>query len=167
MLEMPRRKRTHDELREASKRIYYSVDMLLGTGRLLDAGGNDRWSANAYLETFTVHARALIHFIEPAHPHQDDILAADFFDDPSQWEATRSRWYFPVDYVRRRVGKEIVHLTYASTVTDEERTVGADRGDAFYYGAIRTSIVHAIDQFRRCVAPQTLDAKWTELELLR
>jgi hypothetical protein len=163
---MKREMRPDVTLCEASQRVHYSMDMLLGAGRLLDAGTDDRWASNAYLECLTIHARALIHFVEPRGLRDDDIIAADFFGDESEWARNRPSWYFPVDYVRSRVGKEVAHLTYAPANRDNERQVGADRGDPIFYGAIRTSIAHAMEAFRRNVPAHRIVPRWFDFPAL-
>jgi len=68
---------------------------------------------NALLESFTVHARALVGVFYPADdPINDDVLAADFLDDPTAWATGRPGLTPVLTEVRRRVGKEIAHLTY-------------------------------------------------------
>jgi hypothetical protein len=111
---MPRQKRTAEELRAASEHLHYEVNMFDATGRALASGVFGAGAAtNAFLESFTIHVRALLQFLYPTAPKPDDVLAEDFFDDPTAWAAVRGALPASLDAVNRRVGKEIAHLTYA------------------------------------------------------
>ena len=67
---------------------------------------------NALLESFTVHARVLLHFLYGSKSQSDDVLAEDFFDTPSVWQQRRPGKSPLLDTVSKRVGKEVAHLTY-------------------------------------------------------
>jgi hypothetical protein len=41
---------------------------------------------NALIESFAIHLRNLIDFFYPAQIQADDVFAAEFFDDPHEWE---------------------------------------------------------------------------------
>jgi hypothetical protein len=68
---------------------------------------------SAYLESFTIHLRALIEFFytEPKDAKPDDVIAADFFDAPTLWSPR------PISATlkdaRVRINKEIGHITYS------------------------------------------------------
>lgn len=111
-------KRSTPELQAVSAHLLYEIEMLAdlveAMGRV-DIGSeapDQEWAVrNALLESFTIHARSLVGFFYPRHPQLDDAIADDFFDDD-----TWSRRGVPENpswsRVRRRVGKEIAHLTY-------------------------------------------------------
>jgi hypothetical protein len=42
---------------------------------------------NLTLESFVIHARALLQFLYAETPRPDDVIAEDFFEDPSAWPA--------------------------------------------------------------------------------
>src|SRR5258706_9091666 len=93
---MPRTPRTDDELRDASNRVHYSLDMVLGLAALLRHGVADRRASNACLESLAIHARALIDFFDPGqNPRADDVLAQDFFDRPGDWR--QPAWSYKVN----------------------------------------------------------------------
>jgi hypothetical protein len=89
--------------------------MLGHTAQLLYHGGPkwesaywiDRTSGHAFVESFCVHARALMLFFFPSrNARRNDVVVSDFIPG---WVA--EKWdSFDVD--RDRVGKEIMHLSY-------------------------------------------------------
>ena len=85
-----RSKRSDDELREASDHLFYELWMLGRTARLLAMGVfGDGPVKNAVLESFTIHARALLQFFFPSNPRSDDVIAADFLSNAVVWEDAR------------------------------------------------------------------------------
>jgi hypothetical protein len=111
-----RQQRSREELVEASKHVAYEAWMLEQTGSVLISGlFGDGPAKNALLESWTIHARALWFFAFADKSMPDDVLAEDFFsDDPQQqWNTLRGDEPPILEVVRRRVGKEIAHLTYA------------------------------------------------------
>ncbi len=68
---------------------------------------------NAVLESFTLHARALLDFLYTEKPQADDEIAEDYFDDPLQWPNARPEETESLKMIHKRVGKEVAHLTYA------------------------------------------------------
>jgi hypothetical protein len=120
-----------DELRAfAEEHLLYEVRMLTAlTTRLKEvleydqkAGKRDlEWldmeTRNAQVESFAMHARGLLDFFyETAPVHRDDALARHFVDGewnpPPQTEALAD--------VKRRVNKEVAHLTYPRLLVTEE-----------------------------------------------
>ncbi len=97
--------------------------MLDATARVLSTGIFGPGAAtNAFLESFTVHVRALLQFVAPTSPKPDDVLAEDFFDSREAWLQIRGELPAVLADVNRRVGKEIAHLTYArQKVTPEAK----------------------------------------------
>jgi hypothetical protein len=63
---------------------------------------------SALLESYLIHLRNLIDFFYRPKDHEDDVIAADFFDDPSAWSATIST---SLDAAQKRANKELSHLT--------------------------------------------------------
>src|SRR2546426_9248846 len=111
---MARTKRTQTDLRAASEHLHYEAWMFTTLARALATGVFGQGAiANAILESFTVHARALLDFLYAEHPWSDDIIAEDFFTTPEQWVSVRGDMPPSLQEVNRRVGKEISHLTYA------------------------------------------------------
>ena len=78
---------------------------------------------NALIESFALHARVLLDFFygSAKSRNQDDVLAEHFFHDAEIWHAKRP--HLSDDdrkLIKRRVGKEIAHLTYARQMVDPE-----------------------------------------------
>ncbi|HIC92534.1 MAG TPA: hypothetical protein EYP21_10890 [Syntrophaceae bacterium] len=120
---MPRKKRTKEELIEASDHLYYEIWMFL---RLANGMGSGVFGQgvlnNALLESFTVHTRILLDFLYAERPQKDDVIAEDFFEDPSIWINARPPKSDTLQKVHRRVAKEVAHLTYArQDVTPETK----------------------------------------------
>jgi len=71
---------------------------------------------NALIESFAIHARVLLDFFYGStnSRNQDDVFPEHFFLDAEMWRAERP--YLSDEdkkLIKRRVGKEIAHLTYA------------------------------------------------------
>jgi len=98
--------------------------MLLSVTQALSSGiAREGWLTNALLESFVIHLRALIDFFYPSQsPKPDDILAAEYFADPTRWDAVRPACSETLRSARARAHKEIAHLTYARLdVTPDEK----------------------------------------------
>ena len=106
----------------ALEHLNYEIDMLRGTTELLKTGGTgNRILSNACIESFTIHARALMHFLYPVSERDSDVLAADFFDDAGYWLKNRPEEPKEFAKARDRVNKEIAHLTYDRQLVTPER----------------------------------------------
>ena len=98
----------------ADEHLSYEVNMLINTAQMLSQPDNPQLVTNAFLESFTIHLRALIDFIwEPPNLKPDDAIASDFFKSKIQWEKIRPDFPPELKPARPRTGKEIVHLTYS------------------------------------------------------
>ena len=132
-MKKPRPERTPAELREASVLVIEALESLHGSYRELERMASKRLDGDdvslvawdGVLGSWTVHARKLIDFIErPAErAWPDDILADDFVPPDSAWPEVRPR-LLDQDELRRRIGKEIAHLTYPSGRKDPGWEVG-------------------------------------------
>ena len=99
--------------------------MFDATARVLGAGLFGQGpAANAFLESFTIHVRALLQVFYPANPLIDDVLAQDFFDEPRIWVDALGEMPEVLAIVKPRVGKEIAHLTYARLAVTPEAKAG-------------------------------------------
>lgn len=116
-----RTQRSKDELRKAADHLSYEIEMLdrMATALALGLAG-DGPIKNAFLESFVIHARVLLQFLYDETPRPDDVIAEDFFKDPSAWRSSRPAMTALLSTVRRRVGKEAAHLTYARQVVNPE-----------------------------------------------
>src|SRR2546428_11414548 len=115
---MPRRQKSTEELKETLKDLDYEVWMLKRTAEILNvnkpnlADETSRVIHNALLESSMIHARSLIDFLYDENPSDSDVVANDFFDDPSDYRSARDPMTDLLRTVPHRVGKEIAHLTY-------------------------------------------------------
>jgi hypothetical protein len=73
---------------------------------------------SAFLEFFAIHLRNLTDFFYDQKPLPDDVVAADFYDDPRKWNASISP---SLATAQIRANKEISHLTL-------KRKAGMDPG---------------------------------------
>jgi hypothetical protein len=107
---VPRSQRSDDDLMRASEHLYYEIAMLVGTSNGLASGvAGESVLKNALLESFTLHARALLAFFYSDKPRPDDVVAEDFIPD---WPSMRPNEPTAFQALQIRVGKEIAHLTY-------------------------------------------------------
>jgi len=113
---MARKKRSEQELRAASDHLFYEIWMFQSLARdMASRSFTENVVNNALLESFTIHTRILLDFLFAAKPQLDDVIAEDFFEDPATWHNVRPPKSEILETVHKRVGKEIAHLTYASS----------------------------------------------------
>lgn len=105
--------RSVEQLQKASEHLYYEFWMFrsLANGLGLSLIG-DGPVGNAMLESFVIHVRSIMYFLYSERPKPDDVIAENFFDEPVQWKKIRPNLSSLLSNVKRRVGKEVVHLTY-------------------------------------------------------
>lgn len=148
---MPRQPRADDVLKRVSKHLHYEVQMLESLASVLSTGalGNGTL-ANASLEAFVVHVRAVMDFLYADGPRTDDVVAEDFL--PS-WPACRPVCTAALSRAKRRAGKEIAHLTYArlEVVPDEK---------PWEFLSIAADVRGAFSAFLRQVPRERLDECW-------
>ena len=116
----PRPARSQAELKAASQNVLYAIEMLNHTAQLLyeHPGSHssywvDKTMYFAMVESFDAHARELMDFFHPpTTARETDILAADFIP---AWHSPPAWATFAAD--RNRVGREIMHLSYARPST--------------------------------------------------
>lgn len=115
-------------------RLLPEIHVFFGAGRLLTRTrlnlrpGLPWLLETTVLESFALHARALIDFFfKPKVTWKHDALASDFFD-PGEWESLRPEPGPWIELVRGprldRVGTEIAHLRYDDTATLEGHARG-------------------------------------------
>lgn len=117
------------ELKAVSEHLVYEVEMLRWTGRAMAVGLlQDTPAHNAFLESFTTHARAILHFFDPIGAKPDDALAEHFYSPPDLWATVRGPTSLEMSGLRRRASKEIVHLTYRRIdIPNNEKVWHTDR----------------------------------------
>lgn len=112
---MPRKKRSDDELKQASEHLYYEYWMFVTLANVQSSGAFGQSAINkALLESFTIHTRAILDFLyRDESREEDDVLAIDFFNTPDGWKSTRPEKSSTHKSVHKKVGKEVAHLAYA------------------------------------------------------
>jgi len=107
--------RTDAELFGASTHVHYEWDMFRSVVAELGVlPPNALLQTNALLESFVIHLRNMIDFLWPAEgAHDDDVIAAHFFDEPLYWNGIRPDISDTLSAARSRANKEIAHLTYS------------------------------------------------------
>ena len=141
------------ELREASDHLHYEITMLHGTMLLLATGAlGQSVLSNALIESVTIHARVLIHFLYPTNPYQTDVLAEDFFER-GEWGKIRPNEPEVFSAVRGRVNKEVAHLTY-------DRQLVTPELKAWDVVTLGNAILGSIKRFRKAVPQELLGSRW-------
>jgi len=111
---MARTVRKVEELQESSNHLFYEVWMLTSLANGIASGIPGQGPiANALLESFIIHIRAVIDFLYADRPQANDVIAEDFFNTPEQWTKIRPMLSSLLSQAKRRAGKEVAHLTYA------------------------------------------------------
>ena len=143
-------KRTEEELRDASKHLFYEIQMLLGTAKKLSIlrGCQDEVLKNAVLEAFLIHARNLIDFLY-TKPVQDDVAIEDFLEKAGKGEGIPAQSSF-LCHQTKRINKKLAHLTYFR-VLDE---------DVWDYLRITEEIRGPLNVFLAQVPRELLDSSW-------
>lgn len=106
-----RRTPTSEELKSMSVHLMYEYAMLDGLARKLAKGEDEELVNNALLEAFLIHTRVLLEFFFPAHVREGDVVASDYLGSEKAWETIRGDLPGELVEIRKRVGKEVAHLT--------------------------------------------------------
>jgi hypothetical protein len=106
---------TDQELRDyAADHVSYELTMLYETAMRLkrDKAIDTDWILkNAFIESFTIHARALALFLYKGPKLAGDVTAEQYVKDVAAWKAARGNIPPELQEVIDRTGKEIAHLT--------------------------------------------------------
>jgi hypothetical protein len=136
---------TNEVLIEASHHVEYEIKQFASCTAVLR---RDFWEAiptfmartaqNALLEAWTVHFRAIYDFLD-FDPKDDDMGASDWFPD-GRWPSLRQGPAPGLAKARKRVNKDIAHLTYDrlkragdAVFWPHETVVDALRSDLFVF----------------------------------
>ena len=151
---MERKQRTPKVLRAASDHLYYEFWMLTSVASLMASGiTDDVVIKNSFIESFTIHARALLKFLYDENPRPDDVIADDFFPTSQEWKEVRPEMTEILEPIYGRVGKEVAHLTYArQDVTPETKP--------WNYPQIAHDIMVSFNEFLRIVPMEWLGERW-------
>lgn len=119
-----RTKRTISDLQIISdQHLFYEIEMLVGSAVVLTKIQSlaSQILVNSLIESFVIHLRNLLDFLYSGDisekltkkpPHRDDVIAEDFFDDPSTWQKDRPKKSDTLKAAHVRAHKEVAHLTY-------------------------------------------------------
>jgi len=105
-----RAKKPDDVLQKLSKPLHYEFWML-GTAMNLLRHKRCKEDENVAIESFGIHARVLTDFLFKMVGSDTDVLAIDFLDDVESWKKYVSQHTEVYEYIQKRTGKEIAHLT--------------------------------------------------------
>jgi hypothetical protein len=155
---MTRRIPTPEELRNASDWLIYEYWMLEGLNHLLlyEEGLTEIGIVrNAVLDSFLIHARALVDFFFNSEPnHEQDAVAGDYFDETEKacWEKRHPKdpdWFKDT---RTRINKGVAHISY-------------DRNkDAWGHLLIEPEIGNAFCEFVERVPLELLGTRWERIK---
>ncbi len=112
------REKRSDEIltKAADEHLHYEFVMLINTHNLIplrQIQENDNLR-NAIIEAQAIHMRVLFNFFFPNNPRPSDMIAEDYYDDPEIWRKYQKGIADSkeISKIRKRVNKEIAHLTY-------------------------------------------------------
>lgn len=151
---MTRKTRSQTELLKVSAHLGYEIWMLGAVARKLSTStGPDDESRNAFLESFTVHLRGLVYFLWPEKPYEDDVIADDFFRDAAPWHKVRPAMSDKLKMAKKRVDKEVAHLTYARLLVSPE-------GKSWGFVELANELLNAMNIFRKAAPKDLLGPGW-------
>lgn len=105
----------------AYSHLSYEIEMFVLSYEKLKNGNLNQYENNATLEVLLIHARCLLDFLYPPESkHKDDVIIDNFFDN-NDFKKIMPKSLNISNYLRRRTGKEIVHLTYNRLEIDPEQ----------------------------------------------
>lgn len=144
---------TPEELRIASNWLIYEYWMLKGLAQLLqrnDEVTENGLLRNAMLDSFLIHARALVDFFYRKPEHPDDVVAGHYFSgtEKAVWEEHYSEnpaWF---ENTRTQINKGVAHIS------------DARRKDSWDFLLIEREISKAFDNFVNCVSLDLLGTRW-------
>ncbi|HDD54633.1 MAG: hypothetical protein DRI65_15935 [Chloroflexota bacterium] len=153
---MPRKKRSDEELNQASEHLYYEYWMFVTLANVQSTGAFGKGAINnALLEAFTIHTRSILDFLYRDESRDDDVLAIDFFDTPDEWISIRPEKSSTLQSIHKRVGKEVAHLTYTRQEISPE-----DKNWPFL--EIANDVEAVFSEFLNLVPKDRLGPNWTE-----
>ena len=155
---MTRKQRSPELLQHTSEHLFYEFWMFNHLAQTMMSGVFGQGVLNnAILESFTLHARALLDFLYAEKPKVDDVIAEDYFDTPADWLTARPNKTELLGAIHKRVGKEVAHLTYARlAVTAQEKQ--------WQFAQIASEMNAVFDTFLTNVTKKKLGPSWGKLE---
>jgi hypothetical protein len=113
-------KRPPDELKEASKHIFWGMRYLSERLEFFSRFSNKSNAGeiggmlNSIHDSFLIHARKMIEFLYNTSDlvYDNDLIAEDYFDSPETWRMFRPELPDVLVRERKDVGKLLAHFTY-------------------------------------------------------
>jgi hypothetical protein len=100
---------TADELKQASRHVFYEIEMLIDTANALQfRTGLERVLTNALLESFGLHARSLLEFATATGTIKDTVYAREFFA-PGTWNSPQVP--STLAQIAEDANKHLAHIT--------------------------------------------------------
>ena len=159
-----RNRRSSDTLRMASDHLNYEFWMLGEALNKIKSINQQKQTASMYqipkiqietnlaIESFAVHARCLNDFFFNKAMKQEDMIANDYLDEIQQktWREYILQHQHHYEYTRKRVIKEIVHLTYDRTKIDpDEKMWDLQKGHKIF-SEIMLKFLNLVDTGKIC-----------------
>lgn len=146
--------RRPEELIAASEHVLYEIQMLHAMARgLASEITTGSVLQNALTESFVIHARNLVHFFFPERTFPSDVLAEHFVREVHEWNSIRGSLPDELLPVRRRVSKEMAHITY-------DRLEARGEARRWAYLEIAGAIQTLVEAFARTADPDLLHSDW-------
>ena len=110
----PRKRPSKSKIQAAAKHVAHDI-------RRLGESYNGRGDAFAYTSWY-VFCRSVMDFMESTNDNNDDVLAADYFEDPDEWQEVLKAATMPADYkeFRTAVNKLAAHLTFSRAKYEDD-----------------------------------------------
>lgn len=110
-------RRSCQEIERAGERVAHSYESLTYAAKWIASHEKQDQDWNAHIESFLVHARKLMQFLDPhSAPWPDDVVIADFLGDERTYSVDVGR------DVRDQINKRLAHLTHAAVLGDGPNT---------------------------------------------
>lgn len=155
-------KHTKDELVGVSDHLFYEFLMFINTVEEMQSGKYPQGTtvSNVLIEAFTIHIRILLDFLYGNKKKSDDVIAGDFFPNEKEWLKNRPEMPINLTNVKKRVGKEVAHLTYSRLkVTPDTKS--------WPFVDIAKDMIKVFDKFLEKVPKDLLHNSWNQFYLIR
>jgi len=150
-------KHTKEELTGVSDHLFYEFLMFINMAEEMALGKYPRGAtvSNALIEAFTIHVRILLDFLYGEKKRPDDAVAGDFFPTQDTWLEIRPPMVSNLNNVSKRVGKEVVHLTYS-------RLKVTPNTKPWHFVDITKGMLKVFDKFLENVPREFLHNSWNQ-----